>query len=132
MTVPEPAVRRRRRFTVSPSRPIGIATDLLFSISRRVNTAFCPCGVRSPGVCLVSATQVLDHGPSCPAESCCISLSHCCPGSGRARRAGCSTWESIPRLRISNWRPARTDLGQHRVRRQARVAGLINEYHLVA
>jgi hypothetical protein len=42
-----------------------------FSIARRVNTAFCPCGVRSPGVCLVSATQVLDHVPSSPAPSHC-------------------------------------------------------------
>jgi hypothetical protein len=38
-----------------------------------VNTAFCPCGVRSPGVCLASATQVLDHVPSSPVESHCIS-----------------------------------------------------------
>ena len=41
--------------------------------SRRVNTAFRPCGVRSPGVCLVSATQILDHVPSSPAESSCVS-----------------------------------------------------------
>jgi hypothetical protein len=34
-----------------------------FSISRRVNAAFCPCGVRSPGACLVSATHVVDHVP---------------------------------------------------------------------
>src|ERR1039457_7679803 len=54
-----------------------------YSIPRRVKTAFCPCGVRSPGVCLVSATQVLDHVPSSPAESCCISSSHCCPEPGR-------------------------------------------------
>ena len=40
-----------------------------------MNTAFCPCGVRSPGVCLASATQVLDHVPSSPAESSCISPS---------------------------------------------------------
>jgi hypothetical protein len=60
-------------------------TTCYFPISRRVNTAFCPCGVRSPGVCLVSATQVLDHVPSSPAESSCISLSHCRPGPGRAR-----------------------------------------------
>jgi hypothetical protein len=54
-----------------------------FSIARRVNTAFCPCGVRSPGVCLVSATQVLDHVPSSPAESSSIPLSHRRPGPGR-------------------------------------------------
>jgi hypothetical protein len=47
-----------------------------------VNAAFCLCGVRSPGVCLVSATQVLDHVPSSPAESSCISPSHCRPGPG--------------------------------------------------
>ena len=34
-----------------------------FSIPRRVKAAFCPCGVRSFGVCLVSATHVLDHVP---------------------------------------------------------------------
>ena len=56
-------------FTVSRIRPIGIATDLLFLHFRRVNTAFCPCGVRSPALCLASATQVLDHVPSSPAES---------------------------------------------------------------
>jgi hypothetical protein len=78
-------ISRADGFTVSRSQPTGIATDLLFSIQRRVNTAFCPCGVGSPGVCLVSATQVLDHVPLSPAEPCCISLSHCRPGPGRAR-----------------------------------------------
>ena len=34
-----------------------------YSIPRRVNTAFCPCGVRSFGVCLVSATRfwIMSH-----------------------------------------------------------------------
>jgi NAD(P)-dependent dehydrogenase (short-subunit alcohol dehydrogenase family) len=34
-----------------------------FRISGRVRPAFCPCGVRSSRVCLISATQVLDHVP---------------------------------------------------------------------
>jgi hypothetical protein len=38
--------------------------------------------VRGPGMCLVSAAQVLDHVPSSPAEYCCISLSHLRSGSG--------------------------------------------------
>jgi hypothetical protein len=67
---------------VSRSQAIGIAADLPFLHSRRADTAFCPCGVRNPGVCLVSATQVLDHVPSNPAESSCISPSHCRPGPG--------------------------------------------------
>jgi hypothetical protein len=58
---------------VSRSRPIGIATDLLFLYSAPREYRVCPCGVRSLGVCLVSATQVLDHVPSSPAESSCIS-----------------------------------------------------------
>jgi hypothetical protein len=61
--------RLNRRFTARRSQPIGIATDLPFLYFRHVNTAFCARGVRSPGVCLVSATQVLDHVPSSPAAS---------------------------------------------------------------
>jgi hypothetical protein len=34
-----------------------------------VKTAFCPRGVRRPGICLVSATHLLDHVPGSPAES---------------------------------------------------------------
>lgn len=34
-----------------------------FSIPRRVKTAFCPCGVRSFAVRLVSAAPLLDHVP---------------------------------------------------------------------
>jgi hypothetical protein len=34
-----------------------------YSIPCRVKIAFCPCGVRGPGVCLVSATHLLDHVP---------------------------------------------------------------------
>jgi len=45
-----------------------------FPIPRRVKTAPCPYGVRSSAVCLVSATPVLDHVPSSPAERCCVSL----------------------------------------------------------
>ena len=53
-------------------------------------TSLTACGVpelvQSPGVCLVSATQILDHIPSSPAASCCISPSHRRPGPGQARR----------------------------------------------
>ena len=84
-------------FTVSPSQPIGIATDLLFLHSpRRVNTAFCPSGVRSPGVCLVSATQVLDHVPSSPAESCCISSSRRRPGTPLSRQPAAANARTPP------------------------------------
>ncbi len=50
-----------------------------FSIPRRVKTAFCPCGVRSSGMCLVSATQVLDHVPRSPAECHCVQFPCCHP-----------------------------------------------------
>ena len=73
--------RLSRRFYSEPIPAIGIATDLLFPIFRRVDTAFCSCGVRSPGVCLVSAVHVLDHVPSSPPESHCISFSYCRPDS---------------------------------------------------
>ena len=43
----------------------------IYSIPASVKTAFCPCGVRNPGVRLVSATHVLDHVPLSPAESRC-------------------------------------------------------------
>jgi hypothetical protein len=50
-------------FTGSPSLPIGCPLTCGYSIPRRVKAAFCPRGVRSFGVCLVSATQVVDHVP---------------------------------------------------------------------
>jgi hypothetical protein len=57
-----------------------------FSNPSRLKTASCPCGVRSSRVCLVSATQVLDHVPRSPAESRCVPFSRChpaIPGAGR-------------------------------------------------
>jgi len=59
-----------------------------FPIPRRVKTASCPRGVRNPGVCLVSATQVLDHVPRSPAECHCVQFS--CrhrPSSASARQS---------------------------------------------
>jgi hypothetical protein len=50
-----------------------------YSIPRRMQTVFCPCGVRNPIVCLVSATHVLDHVPSRPAEYHSIQFSRCDP-----------------------------------------------------
>jgi hypothetical protein len=46
-----------------------MAADLLILQSRGVQTAFCPCGVRSPGKCLVSTVALVDHVPARPAAS---------------------------------------------------------------
>ena len=80
--------RRLSRRFYRPPIPThrNIHQPCCFSISRRMNAAFCPCGVRSPGVSLVSATRNLDHVPSSPAESCCIPSSPRRPEPGRARR----------------------------------------------
>jgi hypothetical protein len=70
------------------SRPSEWPLTCGFSNPRRGKTAFCPRGVRNPGVCLVSATHVLDHVPRGPAESCCVQFSRCHPailGAGWAR-----------------------------------------------
>ena len=81
ISVTQPSVRgtglssaRLVRALLVARRNIAPAVTCYFSNSRRVNTAFCPCGVRSPGVCPASATQVLDHVPSSPAESYRVSL----------------------------------------------------------
>ena len=57
-----------------------------YTIPHRVKTASCPCGVRSSGMCLVSATHLLDHVPGRPAESRHTQLSHCHPA------IPCSGW----------------------------------------
>ncbi len=69
------------------SRPSEWPLTCGYSIPRRVKTAFCPRGVRNPGVCLVSVTQVLDHVPRSPAECHCVHS--CChrPSSASARQS---------------------------------------------
>jgi hypothetical protein len=59
------------------SCPLECPLTCGYSILRRVNTAFCPRGVRSFRVCLVSATHVLDQVPSSPAESHHVPFSQC-------------------------------------------------------
>jgi hypothetical protein len=83
-----------------------------FSNPRRVKTAICPRGVRSSRVCLVSATQVLDHVPRSPAESRCVPFSRChpaIPGAGRGT--------SLRRRKLSHLRNPVSAAISHKPRR---------------
>ena len=64
--------RLSRRFYRSRIPTIGIAADLRILHSPPLKTAFCPLGVRAPGVCLVSAMHFWIMSYEAPAESYCI------------------------------------------------------------